>query len=206
MAARSAKGSSELAVLVRERQDLVGEWEAKDKLLIAAKANEPAKRKADAEKALADRLAAIDTRLSEINRRLAQDFPDYAALSSPAPVSVSDVQAQLDADEALVLFLDTSEWKPLPEESFIWVVTKTDVRWYAQTSARRRSPARWRRCAAASTMQRGGTPAGSGAHKPWACPSPAGRPTRCPSPTPAPTHCIRPCSARFTTLSKGSIC
>ena len=129
MAARSAKGSPQLAGLVRERQDLVSEWQAKDKLLIAAKSEAPAKRKADAEKALADRLAAIDTRLAEIDRRLAQDFPDYAALASPAPVSVAEVQAQLGADEALVLFLDTPEWKPLPEETFIWVVTKTDVRW-----------------------------------------------------------------------------
>ena len=39
-------------------------------------------------------------------------------------MSVAEVQAQLGADEALVLFLDTPERKPLPEESFIWVVAK----------------------------------------------------------------------------------
>ena len=129
MAARSAKGSPQLAGLVRERQDLVGEWQATDKRLIAAKGEAPAKRKAEAEKALADRLAAIDVRLAEIDRRLAQDFPDYAALASPAPMSVAEVQAQLGTDEALIVFLDTPEWKPLPEETFIWVVTKSDVRW-----------------------------------------------------------------------------
>ena len=74
---------------MRERQDLVSEWQAKDKLLIAAKSEEPAKRNATAEKALSDRLAAIDTRLAAIDARLAKDFPDYAALASPAPVSVS---------------------------------------------------------------------------------------------------------------------
>ena len=42
---------------------------------------------------------------------------------------VEEVQAQLGADEALVLFLDTPEAKPTPEETFIWVVTKTDMRW-----------------------------------------------------------------------------
>ena len=31
--------------------------------------------------------------------------------------------------EALVLFLDTPEGKPTLEETFIWVVTKTDMRW-----------------------------------------------------------------------------
>ena len=129
MAARSAKGSPQLAGLVRERQDLVSEWQAKDKLLIAAKSEAPAKRKADAERALTDRLAAIDIRLAEIGRRFAQDFPDHAVLASPAPASVAEVQPQLGADEALVLFLDTPEWKPTPEETFIWVVTKSDLRW-----------------------------------------------------------------------------
>ena len=134
MAARSAKGSPELGLLVRERQDLVSEWQAKDKQLIAAKSNEPAKRKAAAEKTLSDRLATIETRLAVIEARLAKDFPDYAALSSPQPVSTAEVQAALGADEALVLFFDTPKTKTtgkdsLLEESFIWVVTKTDVRW-----------------------------------------------------------------------------
>ena len=129
MAARSARGSPQLAGLVRERQDLVGEWQAKDKLLIATKSEPPERRKANAEKALSDRLAAIDGRLAEIDRRLAQEFPDYAALASPAPVSVADVQAQLGANESLVLFLDTPEARPLPEETFIWFITRTESRW-----------------------------------------------------------------------------
>ena len=115
---------------MRERQDLASEWQAKEKQLIAAKSEAPAKRKAAVENSLADRLAAIDTRLAEIDRRLAQDFPDYTALARPTPVSVEGVQAQLGADEALVLFLDTDDGsKPLPAETFIWVVTKSGVRW-----------------------------------------------------------------------------
>jgi CHAT domain-containing protein/Tfp pilus assembly protein PilF len=133
MAARSATGSPQLAAFARERQDLLGEWRAKERLLITAKSEMPATRKADAEKALADRLAAIDRRLAEIDRKLAKDFPDYAALASPAPASIQNVQAQLGGEEALVLFLDTTEWKlqgtdTLPEESFVWVVTKSAVR------------------------------------------------------------------------------
>ena len=130
MATRSAAGSPGLAELVRERQDLVGEWQARDKLLIATKSQEPSKRNAGAEKALADRLGAIDARLAEIGRKLAKDFPGYAALASPAPVAVADVQTQLGADEALVLFLDTTDgFRPLPEETFVWVVTRSEVRW-----------------------------------------------------------------------------
>lgn len=130
MAARSASGDGTLAALVRERQDLVAEWQITDKSLIAAKSQTPDKRSAEGDKALSDRLAAIDKRLAEIDARFAKDFPDYAALTSPKPAKVADVQAQLHADEALALFLDTNDgFKPLPEESFVWVVTKTDVRW-----------------------------------------------------------------------------
>jgi tetratricopeptide (TPR) repeat protein len=129
MAARSAADSPELASLVRERQDLVSEAQIKDKQLTAAKSQEPAKRDGGAEKSLADRLAAIKVRLGEINEHLVKVFPHYAALASPAPASVAEVQAQLRSDEALVLFLDTAQWGPLPEEAFVWVVTRSDVRW-----------------------------------------------------------------------------
>ena len=90
---------------------------------------EPAKRNPQAEAENNARLAAIDARIKEIDKELAAKFPDYAALTSPAPLAAEEVQAQLGADEALVLFLDTAEWKPTPEETFIWVVTKTELRW-----------------------------------------------------------------------------
>jgi tetratricopeptide (TPR) repeat protein/CHAT domain-containing protein len=130
MAARSAKGDTALAKLVRERQDLVGEWQAKDRQLIAAKGQLPAERNPDAEKVLSDRITAIDGRLKAIDAQFAKDFPEYASLTSPKPASVAEVQALLGPDEALVLSLDTDErFEPTPEETFIWVVTKGDMRW-----------------------------------------------------------------------------
>jgi CHAT domain-containing protein/Flp pilus assembly protein TadD len=130
MAARSAGGSPELARIIRERQDLVADWLTNDKLLISAKSELPDKRNATAEKALADQLAAIDARLSTIDSAIAREFPKYAALANPKSIAVADVQALLRDDEALVLFLDTdARFKPLPEETFVWVVTKTGVRW-----------------------------------------------------------------------------
>jgi CHAT domain-containing protein len=129
MAVRGAKDDPKLAATVRERQDLVAEWQQRDQARSNAVAQAPEKRHRDAEAANVARLTAIDTRIAAIDRELAANFPDYAALASPAPLSVENVQKQLGADEALVLFLDTPEWKPTPEETFIWVVTKTDVRW-----------------------------------------------------------------------------
>jgi CHAT domain-containing protein/tetratricopeptide (TPR) repeat protein len=129
MAARGAKGDPKLAALVRERQDLVAEWQKRDAVRSAMVAQPPEARDAAAESANNARLAVIDGRIAAIDKGLAADFPDYAALASPAPLAVAEVQAQLADDEALILILDTLEWKPTPEETFIWVVTKTDARW-----------------------------------------------------------------------------
>src|SRR5262249_30991541 len=62
---------------------------------------------------------------ANIDKRL-----QYAVRAIPTALSVRDIQEQLDANEALVLFLDTPEHEPTPEETFIWVVTKTgSPRW-----------------------------------------------------------------------------
>ena len=115
MAARGAKGDPILAALARERQDLVAEWQTRDGLRNAALGEAAAKRNAKAEAENRDRLTSIDTRLAEIDTKLAADFPDYAALASPSPLSVEEVQAQLRPEEALVLFLDLSEFGPTSE-------------------------------------------------------------------------------------------
>jgi CHAT domain-containing protein/tetratricopeptide (TPR) repeat protein len=129
MAARGASGNPQLASLVRERQDLVADWQRLDALRNKALAQTPDKRNAAAEAADLARLAAIDARLSEIDKKLAADFPGYAALADPGPLSVEDVKAQLGPGEALVLFLDTLAIAAAPEETFVWVVTRTDIRW-----------------------------------------------------------------------------
>jgi CHAT domain-containing protein/tetratricopeptide (TPR) repeat protein len=129
MAARGAKGDQRLAALVRERQDLVAEWQRRDADRNAAAAQAPEDRNTLAEADNSARLSAIDDRLDAVDKELAADFPDYAALANPAPLSVEEVQQQLGADEALVLFLDTPERAPTPDETFIWVVTRNDARW-----------------------------------------------------------------------------
>ncbi|HJZ45502.1 MAG TPA: CHAT domain-containing tetratricopeptide repeat protein, partial [Hyphomicrobiaceae bacterium] len=129
MAARGARGDAALAGLARERQDLVAEWQQRDGAHTAAASQPPDKRDAGAEAANLARIAAIDARLAVIDKRLTADFPNYAALVRPEPLSIAEVQAQLGADEALVLFLNTHEVKPIPAETFLWVVTRSDSRW-----------------------------------------------------------------------------
>src|SRR5262249_15887166 len=104
--------------------------QVKDKQLIAARSEVPAKRDANAEKVISDRLAAIGARIIEIDKRLAVDFPDYAALARSSSISVGEVQSLLGGDEALLLFLDSDgRFASMAEETFVWIVTKTDVRW-----------------------------------------------------------------------------
>ena len=132
MAARQASGETALGRLVRERQDLVAEWQNGDKLL-AATLSQPADNQPVAAKIKEERgdLARIDNQIAEIDARLKTELPEYAALSSPDALDIADVQTQLGGGEALVLFLDTPSDGPkaAPEATFIWVVTKSDSRW-----------------------------------------------------------------------------
>jgi tetratricopeptide (TPR) repeat protein len=129
MAARGAKGDARLAAIVRERQDLVSEWQRRDTLRNAFLARASDKRDTKAESENAAQLAGIEARVSAIDKWLAAKFRDYAKFANSTPLPVEDVQAQLSRNEALVLFLATSEAGSIPEETFIWVVTDTQIRW-----------------------------------------------------------------------------
>jgi CHAT domain-containing protein/Tfp pilus assembly protein PilF len=129
MAARGGKSDPKLALLVRERQDLIAEWQKRDAARSSARGMRQQERNAAAEAESASRLAAIEARVAQIDKTLRTTFPDYAALANPEPLSIEAVQAQLRPDEALVMFVSTTELKPAPEETFIWVVTKTEARW-----------------------------------------------------------------------------
>ena len=128
MAARGASGDPALAQLVRERLDLVADWQKHELARNAALGAETGKRDNKAELENNERMAVIDRRIAAINKMLAEAFPDYATLVSPAALTVEEVQAQLGANEALVLFFDMSSRFPTTDETLIWVVTKTDMR------------------------------------------------------------------------------
>ena len=113
MAARGARGDPKLAAVVWERQNLVTEWQKLELLRNAALGQETAKRDAKAEAESVARLATIDTRIAEIDKWLAAEFPEYAALASPAPLPIEEAQTQLGADEALVLFLEIGHYHHL---------------------------------------------------------------------------------------------
>ena len=127
LAVRLAAGSDRLAELVRRDQDLASETEALDKSIVAAVSKERSKRDAASEQRARNRLAAIATERASLQKTLSAEFPGYAALSNPSPMTVKEIQSLLSADEAMVQFAVTEvesyviaitrdgfDWKPIP--------------------------------------------------------------------------------------------
>jgi CHAT domain-containing protein len=123
LGARLGAANPALSALARERQDLVREWSAADKRLTQAVSVPPERRNAEVETSLRHRLAAIDVRLAEIDRRLSTDFPNYAALASPRPLSVEETKALLAPSEAIVQYIVDREYV------YAWFVTRDSTSW-----------------------------------------------------------------------------
>jgi CHAT domain-containing protein/Tfp pilus assembly protein PilF len=122
LSVRFAAGSDRLAQLVRKDQDLAAEGANLDKALIAAVAKEPSKRDAAAEQRVRDRSAAVAKERDDLQTVFTREFPDYAALSRPEPLTVKDIQPLLAADEALVVV-------NLAAKSYVWAITRSAADW-----------------------------------------------------------------------------
>jgi CHAT domain-containing protein/Tfp pilus assembly protein PilF len=123
LAVRLAAGTDRLAELVRRDQDLAAETETLDKAIVTAVSQGAAKRDAAAEQRSRNRLAAIATERAGLQKTLAAEFPDYAALSNPLPMTVKEVQSLLSPDEALVLFA------VVDSESYVLAMTRDGFEW-----------------------------------------------------------------------------
>jgi tetratricopeptide (TPR) repeat protein/CHAT domain-containing protein len=123
MASRFAKGESALARVVRQRQDLAGQYRLLDRSLIASVGKAPVERDPRREGQWRQQMLAIEKQIREIDARLTQTFPEYAVLANPEPLTVEETQAQLRPDEALYQVIVGEEG------ALAWVVTREDARW-----------------------------------------------------------------------------
>jgi hypothetical protein len=87
-AARFAAGSGSRAPTIRERQDLVQQWQGLDSTLIKAVSRPPADRQPAEEASLRAALEDAAQRLDGLDARIAAEFPAYAELSNPKRYSV----------------------------------------------------------------------------------------------------------------------
>ena len=122
LAARFAAGTNELAQLVRKDQDIIAEAELLNKSIVSAVSRPPAERNATAEAQMRKRIEEIKSERDKLQDIFKRRFPDYVALSKPEPLSVTETQALLADDEALVVF-------DLDARSYVWAITKDRTGW-----------------------------------------------------------------------------
>ena len=123
MGTRFASGSGALASLVRESQDLAAAWRDQDKALLDALSNPEGRHERARIDALRKQIAETEGRLNAVAARIDKEFPDYAALAHPKPLTAEEVQKLLGADEALVFFLAGAN------ESYVFALTREGFEW-----------------------------------------------------------------------------
>jgi CHAT domain-containing protein len=122
LAVRLAAGSDRLAELVRKDQDLASEAEQLDKAIVAGLSKQAGRDPAAAQRSR-NRLAAIASERAGLQKTLAVEFPNYAALSNPLPLKAREIQALLSSDEAMLLFALGDK------ESFVLALTRDNFDW-----------------------------------------------------------------------------
>ncbi len=123
MAARFGAGDDSIASIVRQQQDLKAKLDSLDKRISTELGMADGKRN----DSLIARLRAESDRTRQdfdrMSARIAHDFPAYAELASPAPLSIAETKALLKPDEALVSFLSMNE------KSYVFAVTREASVW-----------------------------------------------------------------------------
>ena len=123
LAARFAASTGKLAELVREDQDLAVEVVALDKLIIAEVSKEPAQRNPEAEQRIRDRISSITKERDHLAEVFQRDYPDYAALSRPRPLTIGEIQQSLADDEALIVVNLGNK------KSYVWAIARNATEW-----------------------------------------------------------------------------
>jgi tetratricopeptide (TPR) repeat protein len=95
LAARFAAGGGSRPAMIRERQDLVQQWQRLDGALIKAVSRAPADHRPAEEASLRAALEDATRRLDGLDAQIAAEFPAYAELSNPKPLPGEEARALL---------------------------------------------------------------------------------------------------------------
>jgi CHAT domain-containing protein len=104
-AARFASSSNKLATLVRENQDLGMLWHDQndhflEMLSQQERPDENVLRK------MREKIAETETRFAVVANQIDNEFPGYAALVTPKPLKVREVQDLIGSEEAMTFFIE----------------------------------------------------------------------------------------------------
>ena len=126
--ARLAASNQALAALIREQQDLAGNWGKITAWLTAALAQPAERRNGAAEQQQKQALVGIEGRIGEIAQHINRDFPAYESLADPAPLSIPEVQKLLRPNEVLVAFSVFRD-NMKDDAVFVWFVGQDGATW-----------------------------------------------------------------------------
>jgi CHAT domain-containing protein len=112
-AARAAITDSELAALARREQDALFRIKALNRLIIGAEIDSAMR--SDLQQRIHNLKTSRRVIMAELNRR----FPTYAELIDPIPMTLADVAAYLQPDEALLVIYTARD------STYVWAVPKT---------------------------------------------------------------------------------
>ncbi len=120
---RTSAGSSQLSLLVREYQDLSTTWRERDKALVEAISVRDVQYNSAQIDFIRKQIRDTEARLTSVAARLQKEFPAFADLANPKPLTIEAVRAQIDPGEALVFFLTGLK------ESYAFVLTREQFDW-----------------------------------------------------------------------------
>jgi CHAT domain-containing protein/tetratricopeptide (TPR) repeat protein len=118
MSARFAAGNDAVATLVRRQQDLKAQLDSLDKRITGELGAPDGKRNDALIASLRSEAARAQKSLDEVAARILREFPGYAELASPTPLTMAQTQKLLKPDEALLLFI------AMNERSYVFAVTR----------------------------------------------------------------------------------
>ena len=124
LGARYAAATGDLAQSVRARQDGIQRWQSLSGQLDRLISKPIGERNPSQVTALRGELTRLETELTKLDKLLTENFPTYAELSSPRPVTADEVQKLLGVDEVLIQFV------VLDQYSVAWIITHNKVTWY----------------------------------------------------------------------------
>ncbi len=123
MALRFALGSSPLAALLREQQQLIRQHDLMDRQhAVALGSIDPATRAQST--SLRKRLDALDTRARTISARLQREHPPYSEYVAGNSVTLNQAQALLKRDEVLVLIISVDDG------TYVFAVSREQSAWH----------------------------------------------------------------------------
>ncbi len=132
---RSESSNPIWAKQVRKRQDLVADWQRLNASMMLSLSNASGNDLARVVADFRDRMRSVQSGITDIDALLVREFPSLSTFVFPEPITIEKAQSLLwgstgPQEEALVVFFDTSEWAFVPEETYVWVITKAQTKWY----------------------------------------------------------------------------